>query len=187
MTLNTEEMGILTSFLDGHGIADYVFPIGSENRYLNIQTWLNTKPDINDFEDNKLYTGIKQVFYCLSFEEKFKIFSYKTANDWYVDILKDIKDNIFTDNLSKVYIDKFSQRITNMKILNANFNEFLLAFITVEDHSGIEEAFYLMEKQGLINASKIPKMQIELVDAERYLALQLSELPTVTEIETALS
>lgn len=184
--MNQTEIDTLTAFFNEHGIVDYVYPTNSENRIENVQQWLDTIPNVADFDDNNPDTGLKQILHCLSFTEKVNIFSYNTASEWYLDILTLIENGNITDNLSKVYVDKFSQRITNMKLIDVNFNDFILALISLDDTTAIEEAFYLMVQQGLVDSSRIGKMKLELGETKRFLLLGLSTLPTLTEIETII-
>lgn len=188
--MTPEETAILTAFLTNHGIVDYIFPVGSENRTENIQTYLDTVPNILDSDDLNPFTGLKQVLHCLTFPEKVTIFNYQNASDWFRDILSKVSTGVITDNATKNYIDTFSQVTTNSKLLSVSFNEFLVTMVRTQNNDLLDKVFHILIMQQAVSLSSSDKMKIELLQdtsLKRWQRLQLSTLPTLAEINAIIS
>jgi hypothetical protein len=186
MTLSSEEISILTAFLDGHGIIEYVFPLLESNRAENIIEWLNTVPNANDYNDEDPLTGLKQVLHGLTFAEKVAIFGYESATHWYREIVSEINNGVITDKLVEKYIDIFSQKTSNMGLLTFSFNHFLSRVVQAKDMAFLNQIFYIMLKQGLISQSSLDKISIEFSSYPRFITIGLGTLPSESELNNIL-
>lgn len=187
MTLTSEETAILTAYLTNHGIITYVFPAGDNDRLSHIRQWLNTVPNVNDYDDDNVFTGLKNILHALTFTEKKDIFGYENASNWYHHVLSLISDGTITDTLAKKYSDIFSQKAHNSNLLNFAFNEFLSRVIRSKDLIFLNQIFYLMFKQGLLSQSSLDKITIEFMPFKRYVNINLASLPDLIELENILN
>lgn len=187
MLLSSEETILLTNFLTNHGIVEYVFPADKPNQVSNLLTWLNTMPNVNDYNDNDPYTGIKQVLYGLSFTEKKNIFAYDNVTHWYRQVLTDISNGSITDKDVKKYIDVFSQKSNNASLLTLAFNEFLARVVKSQDVEFLQQIFYIMVKQGLMSEASLNRIIIEFMPNPRYSSIGLSLLPDTIELASILN
>jgi hypothetical protein len=175
----------LSIYLSNHGVVAYV-----ANNTQEIQYWLDSIPDtINGFE---------LLLYAIPINELSNLFKNRDVPKWFSELCTKVHNNtdieVFllgantTDRKkqTKRFLGLFVKELVKMGLFELDMQS-LINYLLSWSVSGLNMLLILFVADGLLTEGTLLNLQVELSGVKRWQALGLSSLPTLEEIEQALS
>ena len=174
----------LSTYLTNHGVPAFV-----ANNYQEIQYWLDTVPDQNHFEF---------LIYSIPISELSNIFKYRDVPKWFSGLCNKVVEGtdievyflgtttIERKKQVKRFLGLFVKELVNMNLFDKDMQS-LLDYLLSWAPSALNILLILFVADGILTEQTILNLQVELSGVKRWQALGLPYLPTLEEIEQALS
>ena len=175
----------LSTYLSNHGVVAYV-----ANNTQEIQYWLDTIPDaVNGFE---------MLIYSIPLNELANIFKYRDVPQWFsalcIKVYNGTDTEVFllgantTDRKkqTKRFLGLFVKELVKMGLFDKDMQS-LISYLLSWAPSALNILLILLVADECLTEGTLLNLQVELSGVKRWQALGLPALPTLEEIEQALS